>query len=83
MIVDPDHNQFRLRLLFWAGNYRGEQPFTSAPQKNLEEAIYLVRQIQANKALHTQVLSYVIQENQATTEVPRWHTLDYTDWCDL
>lgn len=81
-ITDPQHNQFRLRLLFWAGNYKGEQPFTSAPQKNLDEVILLVRQIQAS-GLHTYVRSYVIQENQATTEVPRWQTLDYTDWCDL
>lgn len=84
MIIDPDH-QFRLVMTIWSGNHRGEQPFYSAPQKNLLDVITLVRQIQANKALDSQVRSYKIQENvnPVTDWDERWHVLDYTDWCDL
>lgn len=82
MIIDPDH-QFRLVMTVWSGNHRGEQPFYSAAQKNLLDVITLVRQIQANKALDSQVRSYKIQENTETASRPVWHQLDYTDWCDL
>ena len=78
-ITDPDH-RFRLMMKVWAGNYKGEQPFYSAPQKNLLEVIQLVKQIQANKALDSQVRSYVIHEQIGKGE---WETLDYSDWKDL
>jgi hypothetical protein len=82
-VIDPDH-RFRLMMKIWSGNYRGEQPFYSAPQKNLAEVLTLVKQIQANAALHSQVRSYVIHEQIGGTDPhPVWATLDYTDWSDL
>lgn len=78
-ISDPEH-RFRVVILLWAGNYRGEQPFYSAAQNNLENAITLLRQIQANAALNSQIRSYVIHEQIGKGE---WETLDYSDWRDL
>ena len=78
-ITNPEH-RFRLRLLLWAGNYRGEQPFTSAPQRSLLDVLTLVKEIKRNKAIDSQVRSYVIQEE---LDESVWTTLDYSDWCDL
>ncbi|AXQ51661.1 hypothetical protein SEA_COLT_49 [Mycobacterium phage Colt] len=80
-ITNPKH-QFRLVFKTWLGNYKGEQPFTSAPQRNLDEVIDLVRQTQAS-ALHPHIRSYVVQENLGTTHAPHWVTLDLSDWMDL
>jgi hypothetical protein len=81
-ITNPDSN-FRLMVKVWAGNYKGEQPFYSATQKNLMEVLRLVKAIQASP-LHAQVRSYVLQED-LTPEKPRptWKELDYSDWSDL
>lgn len=81
-IENPDH-QFRLVMILWGGNYRGEQPFYSAPQKNLLDVIMLAKQIKAQSALHSQVRSYKIQEQMGTAEFPAWRELDHSDWCNL
>ncbi|AON96818.1 hypothetical protein BI081_gp067 [Mycobacterium phage Tonenili] len=81
-IINPKH-QFRLVFKTWLGNYKGEQSFTSAPQRNLDEVIDLVRQTQAS-ALHPHIRSYVVQENLAESSfAPCWNTLDPSDWMDL
>ena len=77
-ITDPEH-RFRVMIKLWGGNYKGEQPFYSAPQKNLLEVVHLVRQIQAGP-VHHQIRSYVIHEELSDN---RWQELDYSDWCDL
>lgn len=82
-IKNPD-SQFRVIVMLWTGNHKGEQPFYSAAQKNLLNAITMVQQLHANKAIDSQVRSYRIQED-ITPEKGRstWRELDYSDWCDL
>ena len=77
-ITNPDH-RFRLRCLVWGGNYRGEQPLTSAPQPSLEDVLDLYRNIR-DSGLHPHIRSYSIQEE---LDESVWTTLDYSDWRDL
>ena len=82
MAIENPNHRFRLQMLLWGGNYRGEQPFTSAPQKHFADVLMLVKGIQ-NSGVHPHVRSYVIQEEVGEGLIPRWSSLDYSDWKDL